>query len=94
MPDVVSLLVLGRSLARHSYASLRPYSYACCGQVRRLMEEENRKARKAKRRDFNETVRELVAFVRKRDKRIAAHQVFFPPLFSAMQKLVSGINMT
>lgn len=39
------------------------------------MEEENRKTRKAKRREFNETVKELVAFVKKRDKRVAAHQV-------------------
>ena len=39
------------------------------------MEDENRKERKNKRREFNETVRELVAFVKKRDKRVAAHQV-------------------
>lgn len=39
------------------------------------MEEENRKTEKNKRREFNETVRELVAFVKKRDKRVAAHQV-------------------
>ena len=45
-------------------------------QVRRLMEEENKKARKGKRKEFNETVRELAAFVRKRDKRVAAYQVW------------------
>ena len=39
------------------------------------MEEENRKLRKTKRREFNETVKELLAFVKKRDKRVAAHQV-------------------
>lgn len=39
------------------------------------MEEENRKLRKTKRREFNETVKDLLAFVRKRDKRVAAHQV-------------------
>lgn len=44
-------------------------------QARRLMEVENQKARKTKRREFNETVRELAAFVRKRDKRVAAYQV-------------------
>lgn len=44
-------------------------------QIRRLMEEDNKKARKAKRRKFNETVRELISFVKKRDKRVAAHQV-------------------
>ena len=51
----------------------------CCGQIRRLMEEENRKLRKTKRREFNETVKELLAFVRKRDKRVAAHQVAKQP---------------
>ena len=39
------------------------------------MEDENQKKRKAARRGYNETVRELVAFVRKRDKRVVAHQV-------------------
>ena len=39
------------------------------------MEEENQKKRKAARRAYNDTVRELTAFVRKRDKRVAAHQV-------------------
>ena len=43
------------------------------------MEEENRKLRKAKRREFNDTVRELAAFVRKRDKRVAAYQVLLLP---------------
>lgn len=44
-------------------------------QVRRLIEEENSKRRKALRRHYNETVRELAAFVRKRDKRVLAHNV-------------------
>ena len=39
------------------------------------MEEENRKLRKAARRDYMDNVRELVAFVRKRDKRVAKFQV-------------------
>ena len=43
-------------------------------QVRRLMEEENKKERKGIKRSHNDAVRELVAFVRKRDKRLAAHQ--------------------
>ena len=43
------------------------------------MEEENQKKRKAARRAYNDTVRELVAFVRKRDKRVAAHQVCAAP---------------
>lgn len=43
-------------------------------QVRRRMEEENKKGRKAARREFNEAVRDLVAFVKKRDKRVAVFQ--------------------
>jgi hypothetical protein len=37
--------------------------------------QENDKARKAVRKEYNENVRELVAFLRKRDKRVATHQV-------------------
>ncbi|KAG0485398.1 hypothetical protein HPP92_009477 [Vanilla planifolia] len=37
---------------------------------RRLMEEENKKLRKKARREYNDTVRGLAAFVKKRDKRI------------------------
>lgn len=43
-------------------------------KVRRLMEDENKKERKGMKRTHNDAVRELVAFVRKRDKRLAAHQ--------------------
>ncbi len=39
------------------------------------MEDENAKRRKAARRNYNDAVRELAAFVRKRDKRVIAHQV-------------------
>ena len=39
------------------------------------MEDENSKRRKAARRAYNDAVRELAAFVRKRDKRVIAHQV-------------------
>ena len=46
----------------------------CWQQVRRLMEEDNKKERKSMKRVHNDAVRELVAFVRKRDKRLAAHQ--------------------
>ena len=41
-------------------------------QVRRLMEEDNSKRRKAARREFQDNVRALVAFVRKRDIRVDA----------------------
>ena len=43
-------------------------------KVRRLMDEDNRKMRRAARREFQENVRSLVAFVRKRDQRVAAWQ--------------------
>jgi len=39
------------------------------------MDQENEKSRKAARREYNEGVRGLVDFLRKRDKRVAAHQV-------------------
>ncbi len=41
-------------------------------RVRRLMEKDNKKTRDAARRDLNDTVRSLVAFVRKRDPRVKA----------------------
>lgn len=44
-------------------------------QVRRVIEDTNAKRRKALRRHYNETVRELATFVRKRDKRVMAHTV-------------------
>lgn len=37
---------------------------------RRVMEEENKKLRKKAKREYNETVRELAAFVKKRDRRV------------------------
>ena len=43
------------------------------------MEDDNAKRRKALRRHYNDTVRELVAFVRKRDKRVLMHTVPPPP---------------
>jgi len=42
-------------------------------QVRRTMEQENRKLRQAARCEFNMAVRELVQFVRRRDPRVKAH---------------------
>ncbi|KAL9243295.1 hypothetical protein vseg_017200 [Gypsophila vaccaria] len=39
-------------------------------KARRVMEEENKKLRRKARREFNETVRGLAEFVRKRDKRV------------------------
>ncbi|KAK6128147.1 hypothetical protein DH2020_038100 [Rehmannia glutinosa] len=42
---------------------------------RRLMEEENKKLRKKARREYNETVRGLAEFVKKRDKRVIDMQL-------------------
>jgi len=43
-------------------------------QVRRAMEQENKKARQAAKKDFNAEVRHVVEFVQKRDPRVATHQ--------------------
>mmetsp|Transcript_97368 Transcript_97368/g.270840 ORF Transcript_97368/g.270840 Transcript_97368/m.270840 type:complete len:602 (+) Transcript_97368:84-1889(+) len=43
-------------------------------QVRRAMEQENKKARQAAKKEFNAEVRQLVRFVQKRDPRVAARQ--------------------
>lgn len=43
-------------------------------QVRRAMEQENKKARQAAKKEFNAEVRQLVKFVQKRDPRVLAHQ--------------------
>ncbi|KAF5113866.1 hypothetical protein DV454_003315 [Geotrichum candidum] len=43
-------------------------------RTRRAMENENKKARDAARKEFNETVRALVSFVRKRDPRFKLRQ--------------------
>ena len=44
-------------------------------KVRRLMDEENKKLRRVEQREFNDAVRALVAFVKKRDKRFAKRQL-------------------
>eukprot|EP00882_Tetradesmus_deserticola_P021527 GHRQ01023303.1.p2 GENE.GHRQ01023303.1~~GHRQ01023303.1.p2 ORF type:complete len:106 (-),score=4.79 GHRQ01023303.1:20-337(-) len=49
--------------------------FSTCCQVRRKMEDENRKARRVQRREYLDNVRELVAFVKKRDKRMVKFQV-------------------
>lgn len=66
---------LTHSLSLYLTLSLPHACAPLAGQVRRKMEDENRKARRAARRDFHDNVRELVAFVRKRDKRVAVFQV-------------------
>lgn len=43
-------------------------------KARRLLEEENKKLRKAAKRKYNETVRQLAQFVKKRDKRVLERQ--------------------
>lgn len=42
-------------------------------RVRRLMEKDNKKARDEARKDYNDTIRQLAIFIRKRDPRYKAH---------------------
>ena len=42
---------------------------------KRAMEKENKKTRDKARKERNELVRQLVAFVRKRDRRVQAHKL-------------------
>ncbi|THH16676.1 hypothetical protein EW146_g4023 [Bondarzewia mesenterica] len=42
-------------------------------RVRRLMEKDNKKARDEARKEYNETIRSLVMFIRKRDPRYKSH---------------------
>ncbi|NWR38859.1 DJC21 protein, partial [Tachuris rubrigastra] len=43
---------------------------------KRVMERENKKMREKARKERNELIRQLVAFIRKRDKRVQAHRKF------------------
>ncbi|XXG63442.1 hypothetical protein AAC387_Pa05g1636 [Persea americana] len=52
-----------------------PYGAVPSRKARRVMEDENKKARKKARREFNETVRGLAAFAKKRDKRVIEMQM-------------------
>ncbi|OOF98472.1 hypothetical protein ASPCADRAFT_16312, partial [Aspergillus carbonarius ITEM 5010] len=60
---------------RKSFAwkDVHRYSEAPDRRVRRLMEKENRRLREEGIRDFNDAVRSLVAFVKKRDPRYKAN---------------------
>ncbi|CAI5469323.1 unnamed protein product [Closterium sp. Yama58-4] len=65
-----------------SFVSVRDFSWkdqynlaeAPNRRVRRLMEEENAKLRRKAKREFNEAVRQLAAFVKKRDPRVKEQQ--------------------
>ncbi|XP_076245666.1 dnaJ homolog subfamily C member 21 [Calliopsis andreniformis] len=60
---------------KRSFSWLDPYSVkdAPNRRVARLIEKENKKVRDKAKRERNDQVRNLVAFVRKRDKRVQAH---------------------
>ncbi|XP_011310228.1 dnaJ homolog subfamily C member 21 [Fopius arisanus] len=60
---------------RRSFAWLDPYDIRETPnrRVLRLVEKENKKVRDKAKRERNEQVRNLVAFIRKRDKRVQAH---------------------
>ncbi|KAF2500647.1 DnaJ-domain-containing protein [Lophium mytilinum] len=56
-----------------AWVDLYRYSEAPDRRVRRAMEKENKRLRDAGIRDFNDAIRTLVAFVRKRDPRYTPH---------------------
>ncbi|XP_015115418.1 dnaJ homolog subfamily C member 21 [Diachasma alloeum] len=60
---------------KRSFAWLDPYDIRETPnrRVLRLVEKENKKVRERAKRERNEQVRNLVAFIRKRDKRVQAH---------------------
>ena len=66
-----------------SFSSARDFSWAGeynpasapNRQIRRLMEQDNAKKIKAAKKDYNEGVRTLVDFVKKRDRRVILHQM-------------------
>ncbi|KAK9306439.1 hypothetical protein QLX08_002940 [Tetragonisca angustula] len=62
---------------KRSFAWLDPYDIrdAPNRRVVRLIEKENKKIRDKAKKERNEQVRNLVAFIRKRDKRVQAHVV-------------------
>ncbi|CAL8082670.1 unnamed protein product [Calicophoron daubneyi] len=61
---------------KKTYTWVEKYDTRCADSrvERRAMESENRKLRNAARRKRTEEIRQLVAFVRKRDKRVAAER--------------------
>lgn len=58
-------------------------------RVQRLMEKENKKLRDTAKKERNETVRRLVAFVRKRDKRVQAYKELMEQKEMERQKKVA-----
>ncbi|CAF2428856.1 unnamed protein product [Rotaria sp. Silwood2] len=67
-----------------NYCTLRSYVWkeehdthdAMDRRVRRLMEQENKKLRDKAKKERNEEVRELIAFVKKRDKRVQLRKIY------------------
>ena len=74
--DVHSFYAYWQSYStKRSFAWLDPYNIRDTPnrKVLRIVEKENKKIRDKAKRERNEQVRNLVAFVRKRDKRVQAH---------------------
>ncbi|XP_023684412.2 dnaJ homolog subfamily C member 21 [Paramormyrops kingsleyae] len=59
---------------------------------KRAMEKENKKTREKARKKYNELVRELVAFVRKRDKRVQAHKKLVDDMNAEKAKKVEELR--
>lgn len=64
--------VWGGFLSVKSFNWMDEYRYSAAPdrRTRRLMEKENKKARDAARKEYNETVRRFVGFIKKRDPRV------------------------
>ncbi|UJR38141.1 hypothetical protein I4U23_030819 [Adineta vaga] len=75
-----------------NYCTLRSYVWkeehdtreAMDRRVRRLMEQENKKLREKAKKERNDEVRELIAFVKKRDKRVQLRKIYLEE--QALQK--------
>ncbi|XP_075226551.1 uncharacterized protein LOC142327403 [Lycorma delicatula] len=67
---------------KKSYSWLDPYDVRTAQnrKVARIIEKENKKARDKAKKTRNEEVRELVNFIRKRDKRVQAHAQYLQEL--------------
>uniref|UniRef100_A0A069DV41 DnaJ homolog subfamily C member 21 n=1 Tax=Panstrongylus megistus TaxID=65343 RepID=A0A069DV41_9HEMI len=85
-----------------SYSTKKPYSWldkydirdAPNRRVLRLMEKENKKIRDKARKERNEEVRALVAFVRKRDKRVQEYALYLENKAVENQKKIQALRKT
>ncbi|XP_073996505.1 dnaJ homolog subfamily C member 21 [Rhodnius prolixus] len=85
-----------------SYSTKKPYSWldkynirdAPNRKVLRLMEKENKKIRDKARKERNEEIRALVAFVRKRDKRVQEYAQYLEKKAAENDKKMQALRKT